>query len=372
MNGHGSTWWARLACAGACIGAIAAGCGSSDDSGNGGDGGSSASANGGSINIGGSSADGSGASSGSGTIDPDAACANETLGGALKPLAMYVLLDRSGSMEQNDKWGDAQAGLAAFVDDPGTVGIKVAFGFFPNPGAECDGTGYANPPVPMGLLPGNATPIKNQMSTAQLTSLGTPIEGALNGLRLYCAGYSQSNPTEEVVGVLVTDGEPNGCSADPGTLSGIAAQAFGSNPPNRMFMVGMDGADFNLLDQIAAAGGTQQAFNVSSGGAQSFVAALKSIAGSALPCQIPMPTSQSGNVDPSKVNVLYTGQSGEQMLGQVSDASQCVPNAWYYDDNANPTQIILCPETCQAVQAEASGKIQIVLGCESVPPPPLQ
>jgi hypothetical protein len=357
---------AVLFCAG-----LAAACGSGDDAEGGGEGGAGngGAGNGGAMNVGG----GVGARDGSadGKIDPDAACADETAGGELKPLAMYLLLDRSASMDQNDKWGDAASGLADFVDDPGTVGIKIAFGFFPNPNAQCNGTGYADPLVPMGLLPGNGAAVKNAMATTNFTSLGTPIEGALNGLRTFCAAYSQQNPAEEVVGVLITDGDPNGCSSRSSTLAGIAAQAYASDPPNRMFMVGMDGADFNLLNQIAAAGGGQQAFNVSSGGAQAFVAALKSIAGSALPCELGMPTSTKGPVDPAKINVLYTGQSGqEQMLGQVAEASQCVPNAWHYDDNASPTKIILCPGTCSAVQSEASGKIQIVLGCETIPPPP--
>lgn len=348
------------------------GCGSSGGSGlNQGSGGSGTSATGGSLNLGGGTSTGGTASGGSSTINPDAACATETAGGQLSPLAMDVLLDRSSSMGQNNKWTDAKQGLSDFVDDPATAGIKIAFGFFPNPNADCDGTGYTTPLVPMGLLPGNGASIKNAMNTAQLTHLGTPIQGALNGLRLFTANYSQQHPAETTIGVLITDGQPNGCSSDSSVLTGIVAQAFGSTPPNRMYMVGMDGADFTLLDRLAVAGGTQKAFNISQGGAQAFVQALKSIAGSALPCDLAVPTSQTGTVDPKKINVDYTNGSGAtQELGQVTDAAQCVPNAWYYDNNQNPTRIILCPDTCTAVRAQASGKIQIVLGCQTIAPPP--
>lgn len=84
------------------------------------------------------------------------------------------------------------------------------------------------------------------------------MEGALNGLRLFCSGYAQTNPGEKTVGVLITDGQPNGCDEAPNNLAGIAAAMSGGDPSVPLFTIGMDGADFGFLDQVAAAGGTQR------------------------------------------------------------------------------------------------------------------
>ena len=57
-------------------------------------------------------------------------------------------------------------------------------------------------------------------------------------------------------------------------------------------------------------------------------------------------------------------------LTQVTDASKCAANAnaWYYDDNAKPTKIILCPTTCTDLNAKAGSKIEALVGCAAPPP----
>ncbi len=316
-----------------------------------------------------------GTGTGSGTITPDAACASSSVDGALTPLAMYVLLDRSGSMNQNGatKWNDASDAFDQFVADPGAAGIKVALSFFPMSNASCDGTGYSTPVVPMGALPGNANAVGAAIASHGPGGggKGTPMEGALNGLRLFCSSYAQSNPGDKTVAVLITDGQPNGCDESSNHLAGIASAMATGNPSVPVFAIGMVGADFGFMDQVAQAGGTTKSFDVSQGGAGSFLAALKAIAGQALPCELAMPTSNGQKVDPTKVNVTYTDQNGvDHALDQVPGAAACVPSAWYYDDPAAPTKILLCPDTCQAVRAQASGKIHIVLGCATNVAPP--
>lgn len=304
-------------------------------------------------------------------LSPDAACAASTVQSSLMPLAIYVLLDRSGSMKQNNKWQDASTAFQQFLVDPSASGIKVALSFFPSAGGTCDGMGYATPVVPMAALPGNAGPLNNAIQANQPGSSsgsgGTPMEGALRGLSIFCGLYAPNNPGEKTVGVLITDGLPNGCNENTSALAAIAAGMNGATPPAPLFTIGMQGADFAMLNQLAAAGGSQQSFDVSQGGAQAFLAALQAIAGQALPCELALPTNQSQQVDPAKVNVKYTGQNGtEQFLGQVANAAACVPNAWYYDDPQQPTKIVLCPDTCAAVRSDAAGTIDIILGCGTV------
>jgi hypothetical protein len=45
-----------------------------------------------------------------------------------------------------------------------------------------------------------------------------------------------------------------------------------------------------------------------------------------------------------ELNVQLTkGDGTTQDLGRVNSAADCVPGAWYYDNNTNPTKIMLCP-----------------------------
>ena len=91
-----------------------------------------------------------------------------------------------------------------------------------------------------------------------------------------------------------------------------------------------------------------------------------------LGCEFGYPKSQTGQTDPTSVVVNYTpgGQTSATSLTQVTDPSKCasVQNAWYYDDNANPTKIIFCPATCTSAGADTSGKVEVAVGCKAPPP----
>ena len=91
-----------------------------------------------------------------------------------------------------------------------------------------------------------------------------------------------------------------------------------------------------------------------------------------LGCEFGFPKSQTGQTDPSTVIVNYTpgGQTSASALTQVTDQSKCgtVSNAWYYDDNANPTKIVFCPATCAAAGADTGGKLEVAVGCKAPPP----
>lgn len=94
-----------------------------------------------------------------------------------------------------------------------------------------------------------------------------------------------------------------------------------------------------------------------------------------LECQWDIPTPPDGEtLDPAKLNVLFTAGDGtETSILNVSNAAACDPTqgGWYYDDNANPTKVHLCPASCDFVQADPNGKIDLLFGCatEILPPP---
>ena len=95
------------------------------------------------------------------------------------------------------------------------------------------------------------------------------------------------------------------------------------------------------------------------------------ISGSVLSCQWAIPDPPDGeDLDPDKVNVEFDdGAGGMLEIGRVDDPSECanVTDGWYYDDPANPTQILLCDQTCTKVQGFANATISIQFGCETIP-----
>jgi hypothetical protein len=90
--------------------------------------------------------------------------------------------------------------------------------------------------------------------------------------------------------------------------------------------------------------------------------------GAKLSCTMTLPPPPGGlELDPSKVNVSVVPQSGAATaLGKVTDAAACgAAGGWYYDDDANPTEVILCPSTCATAQSALSsgGRVSIAFGC---------
>lgn len=90
-----------------------------------------------------------------------------------------------------------------------------------------------------------------------------------------------------------------------------------------------------------------------------------------LPCEYEVPTPPDGEeFDPGQVNVEFEdGVGGGYQVGYVESAGDCagVDHGWYYDDPAMPTSIIVCPQTCEAIQGFVGSSVQIVLGCATIP-----
>lgn len=88
-----------------------------------------------------------------------------------------------------------------------------------------------------------------------------------------------------------------------------------------------------------------------------------------LGCELTYPKSEAA--DPTKLVVQYTpqGQPGKP-LTQVTDTSKCasVPDGWFYDDNANPSKIILCPTMCTTANSAPGAKLEALVGCKAPAP----
>jgi hypothetical protein len=61
-----------------------------------------------------------------------------------------------------------------------------------------------------------------------------------------------------------------------------------------------------------------------------------------------------------------------QLISKVDDASQCgaTQGGWYFDNNASPTKITLCPATCDPMLKTTGSGLDVLIGCGSIITPP--
>jgi hypothetical protein len=386
----------------------------SSGSGAGNGGGQSGSGNGG-LGVGGNGfAVGSGAgTTGSGNMG--GSCAASPFQAQQLPLDMYIMQDQSGSMSDivlggQTKWQAVTSAISSFVQQPGLGGISVGLQYFAvsaggmscgltcvtdadcGPSScgpcllglclggvtsadSCNASDYAMPEVEIAPLPGVASAIITSLGN-HMPSTSTPTGPALQGALDHAKAWATTHPGHVVIAVLATDGEPTECSpTDQAGVAAIAAAALAGTPSIKTFAIGVFATGDipsgpALLDAVAAAGGTGQAFNITTqmNVNQSFLDALNKIRGSALGCQYTIPTPKMGTPDFNKVNVQYTPGGGTPVdFLQYPDKAHCPASGdgWYYDNNAKPTQIELCPNTCTKVSADSMGKIEILLGCQT-------
>lgn len=388
--------------------ALAAACGSSNDSGLGGSGGSTS---GGSGNSGGSSSGGSnsggsgnsggslnltggssgtGAGGGSGGSDFDGGCTGTSASADVVPPIIMLVIDTSGSMNDGvgggqTKWTatrGAMIGAVQAMPDTNYLGVL----FYPDtPGAfgPCIET---NPDFPVGPLTPNRRQTFEQTMNGQNCTGGTPTHDAFVAGADTLAGINQPNRYV----VLITDGIPTyarNCNGDGQTqISPQQADAMVNDVAARSaagihtYIIGSPGSEAarNTLSRMASAGGTAAPgcsdngptychfdMTTSSNFTQALNDALAAISGATLSCTFTIPAPPNGQtLDPTKVNVTYTPSGGSgQTIGQ--DQTGTCASGWTYSPDGK--QIILCGSTCDQVKADPTGKVDIVFGCGTIP-----
>jgi hypothetical protein len=312
------------------------------------------------------------------------------------------VLDQSLSMALAGLWDPAKDALKAFVNDQSSAGIDVALDFFPtdefDPAqpAHCAGAGLDVPAVPMGRLPMQATNVTQELDARPFpVGVGTPIEAALRGAALFCLNFQQQSASgEKCVAVLVTDGAPMGCDQDSNKLVEIAQTAYAGGNGIRTFTVALAGADFALLDRIAQAGGAVDCDETSdryacdvSGGPNLLSSALQKIRSVVttvkthvevkthvmevpVECEWTIPTPPPGqSFDRERVNVQLSAPSlsTTTRFGRVANAAACADKGWHYDNADAPTRLIACPQTCGLLKATMQARVDILLGCATIP-----
>lgn len=337
-----------------------------------------------------------GSSSGGGS---GGSCTAKVYQAQQQSLGMYLMMDKSGSM-QGANWTAVTNAIKAFVDQPSTAGIGVGLDFFPGnacpdtcntdvdcgmcgpcthifpnfPGTctgttagNCNATDYATPTVAISNLPGIAPLIKSSLDNTS-PSGGTPTSAALDGSIQYTKQWMTMNPNTVGVAIFATDGEPSDCDTDVANIYALAAAGFAGTPSVRTYVIGV-GTQLTFLNGLAASGGTMQAYLVdtNANAQQEFLQAMNEIRGSALSCAYLIPPPPAGEmIDYNAINVRYTPSSGTpSSILHVASLAACPSSslAWYYDSSAPSQQILLCPSACDLILADTTGQVDILVGC---------
>ena len=311
------------------------------------------------------------------------------------PLDIYFMFDRTGSMGRDCAYVpgqqppvDSKACYATYAlsdyltNNQPEVSTRLAFQFMSYEDG-CDGAPYSTPYVDLTELPVTTDHTLVQAidhETFQGGS-GTQIEGALIGISNFTK--AAQTPGREMIGVLMTDGDPVGCNENIDDLAAIIAEHYAATGI-RTFIIGMNGATEANLEKLAIAGGAEphddfcgtlqgpcHYWNVGDGAGSAIADALQAIAKQAvpLPCDYALAdiTPPAGTeLDLKTLNVQLVQNGTATLIGNVATEEQCplVEPAWYYDNAANPQNIVLCQRACEVVSnAEQGAKMNVVGGC---------
>ncbi|MBX3201650.1 MAG: VWA domain-containing protein [Labilithrix sp.] len=347
--------------------ALAIACGSSDTSnfGDGSSGGSSGSSGGGG-GFGEGDDDGNGG--GGDDLADGGACAAQEVAATRKPVKLLLALDQSGSMgggQNNNRWVPVTTALKAFLAQPDTVGIEASMRLFPvnaNESTRCNAASYATPDVPMTALPDN-TAFANRL-VANPNFSGTPTRAVIRATVADAKVVQAANPQAKVAIVLISDGDPAGCSGDDRNINNIIGEVSPTKDTIPTYVIGV--GNINNLNLIAQGGGPRGAFVVATNDPAAtqtqFLEAINEIRGEAIACEIDIPPPPAGEkLDADKVNVNYTptGKPTEQLKYDEN----CAAGGWRYDNKADPKQVVLCPATCTVAKADPTAKVALAFGC---------
>ncbi|MCC6900679.1 MAG: VWA domain-containing protein [Polyangiaceae bacterium] len=318
-------------------------------------------------------------------------CGGDSQVATFKKVNYIIQMDRTQSMINSGIWAPAVAGMQAFFQNGANAGLGLALECFglnnvapfgdgcaaAGGSGNCLAAGCSNPYIPLGYLTAGAAP--GDVQEGKLVTgiancnpnggggsgFGTRIYPALDGALQWAANQLVINPNEKFDVVLLTDGDPTDCDINVANIAALASTAL-STKGIKTHVIAMPGSTTAFLDAIAAAGGTTSSIVVNNGTvAADIQAGLSAIAGSGITCSSDLPAANL--YDQSNVKVVFTPSSGAPVnLPKRADLAACNGNVnagWYYDSNAAPTKILLCPKSCTTAQTDAGSKIDITLGC---------
>ena len=308
-------------------------------------------------------------------------CFAESREGKGIPIDFYFVADKSTSMNRDagmqSRWTAMTNALNTFLRSPSSAGLGAGLNLFPKAMGNttlCGVNDYLTPVVPIGLLPGVAPQIATALA-AQNLQQNTPTRPALEGSLTYARAEKMARATRDVAVVMVTDGDPTGCTNNSGIAPSVAvARSFYTGTPSiRTYVLGI-GPSVSNLNQLAQAGGTAPARLIESGGEAELVAAFNAIRDNSITCDYQIPMRPGEPLDYTLVNLqIRVGINGSLMqVGKVANAAACgTAGGWFYDQpvppaNPPPTKITLCPATCDPLVLTAGSHLDVLVGCKTM------
>lgn len=319
-------------------------------------------------------------------VDPNAGqgCSESKTEISRVPVLMQIVVDKSGSMTSDNKWTAAtQALTAALQDMTATADPATFLGI----------TFYGDSVGPQSAM----DTLTNQSHASQLMSLvkGEDADGGgtetLDGMN---AGYGElesfSAPKNSGLAmdqakrvlILMSDGEPSGGESEKTQCESLAAKKLASTTASiQTFSVGIgpltgSGYDPAFMGRIAVKGGTAPAgcspaakspsgmchFQVTPGAnatatKQALIDALNKIRALAASCEFEF--ALNDRTDLGNVKVEITDKDGNKV-----DVAKDAENGWSFDDDMNPTKIVLRGDACSQSSGTVSGRVDVVIGCK--------
>ncbi len=292
-------------------------------------------------------------------------CAEATYDSGPTDLSMFVLLDRSGSMQDDNRWAAVTAALSAFVDDPSAAGLGIGLQFYPLK-STCSVEDYAVPAVPIGKLPENGPALKGALTGVNPYG-ETPTLPALRGGVQYARGVAIANPKERVVIALVTDGAPNACESTAVKVAEAEQAALATDPKVLTYVIGLATGYTDEIAMMASAGGTGKPILVDDGAsaAQKIVDAMLAVKIAQESCTfgVPIPAGAAPVATDLSVRYRTSPEAAPIELPIVADFGSCTGDAFYPDNVDAPGSVTLCPSTCGKVHAADKSLVTVTAGC---------
>ena len=327
----------------------------------------------------------------SGTMAPEPApdggecgAVSQTAQNTLQPADIIIGIDTSGSMD--DEIAFVQQNLNAFSQQIIDSGVDVRVILIATegmtmpemPGGIFGGDGdqeiavCIDPPLGSGNCPVDSNPPRYLHVPVEVAS-----HDALNlFVETYAQWQAQLRPNATKTFVVVTD---DNAEDEPNNTAAAFMQAVAGLDPMLFAQWSFSGIYcFSECPEAAEIGTVYQDLVTQTGGvggdlclqdfASVFDALARSVIGaSKLDCEWAIPPAPPGQTfDTGRVNVEYTATGARQTVFHVDVANQCAARGgWYYDDNANPTRLLVCPSTCELLQADGSAELDVLFGCKT-------
>jgi uncharacterized protein YegL len=261
----------------------------------------------------------------------------------------FLLLDKSGSMQTDNKMSQAKSALNTLAN---SLYNKLRFGFAYFPGKK--GNSCAAPTRTLAM--GSHTAAKIRAAYASLSPSGmTPMAQALETTRTNGWTKAASDPNDasrRKSVVLITDGQPNcGKSASDVVAEATKLKSAGIT----VHVVGFgSGVSPATLDAVAKAGGTNNPKDPAhryyqANNAAALASALKSIGTSLVSCTVALTDKPP---DPNKIYVMVDGKT----------LKRDDPNGFSY--NAAKNTITIKGTACSALKSATNPKIRVIFGCK--------